>query len=54
MIQIMGNPFTNPDAAARYNAARQMPQEMIDLWLARLKSALSVFHFRPKRILDVG
>lgn len=50
----MSNPFTNPDAAARYNAARQMPQETIDLWLARLKSALAAFHFRPQSILDLG
>ena len=50
----MSNPFTNPDAAARYNAARQMPQETIELWLARLKLALAAFHFHPQCILDLG
>jgi ubiquinone/menaquinone biosynthesis C-methylase UbiE len=50
----MSNPFIDPDAAARYNLARQMPQQSIDLWLNRLKSAVSDFYFNPRRILDLG
>jgi ubiquinone/menaquinone biosynthesis C-methylase UbiE len=48
------NPFINPDVAARYDFARQMPQETIGLWLDRLKSAVSAFNFQPRYILDLG
>jgi ubiquinone/menaquinone biosynthesis C-methylase UbiE len=50
----MSNPFNNPDVAARYNLARQMPQQTIAVWLDRLESAISAFNFHPRYILDLG